>query len=344
MTIIHFPVQAYDQAHLGLLTRGPRAEAVRKLLKSGLTTTDAAILIHTMFTEQDPNRAGFRSHKELAAKAESREAAFRDYITMTGGKIHAGGGQNTTQKSQTERLGVACAVLAMNEILGTTEADWERIEESNKKKTLDYQLTASDGKSIVAVEAKGTIAEAPEVKSSGSASVMKGDIEAKKKASRAVPGPRAHEEFGVITAIGKQAATTPRIYLLDPPAMGADRDPRRVRLLARMKYYLHHLALTSQFRMLIAVRNRINALVAISRTEELDGVQLTNADGEPFSLPEAFGDRPIVEVGGVVGRVLFRDRRAWKRESSRDGSMLFVGFARNIFPLLVGQKFDDLLA
>lgn len=83
--------------------------------------------------------------------------------------------------------------------------------------------------------------------------------------------------------------------------------------------------------MLIALRNRINVLDAISRMDEVDGLQLTNADGKPFSLPEAFGNRPIIEAGGVVGRVLFRDRPARRLNDNGDGSMIFVGFAKALW-------------
>ncbi len=340
MTAINIPVQAYDQTHLDLLEKSPRAHSIGNLLRAGLQTTDAAILIHSLFTEQDPHRVGFRSYQELAAKAASRESTFRDYINMTEGSVHAIGAQNTTQKNQTERLGVACAVLAMNQVLGTTEADWERIEESNKRKTLDYWRYVSEGKRIVAVEAKGTVAKQPDLQGSGSCSKMKRDIDAKKKELRTTKQVKAHEEFGVITAIGNAPSTQPRMYLLDPKPQGVDRDPHRARVLARMHYYLRHLTLVSQFRMLLALRNRINALAAHSQIDTFAGVRLTDLNGEQFRLRSVFGDRPLVEVNGIVGRILPPPRQG---RAGKDLPTLFIGFAKPIFNLLVAQDFNKLL-
>jgi hypothetical protein len=336
---LHFPVEAYDERHEKLLMEGPRAANIRRLLKQGLRTTESAILIHAMFTEQDSERVGFRTHNDLADKAASREAIFRDYVEMSNGAIASRGKQQTVHRGQTERLGCACAVLTMNELLDTTEADWERIEDSALLKTLDFQLKVSDGKAVVGVEAKGTVAENPLLRSSGSTSKMRRDIEDKKVSARATHVPGSNEAYGVITAIGTTLDTPPTIYLLDPPAEGFGGDPGKARLLNRMNYYLRHLALVGQFRMLMALRNRIQAIERLSSYRDLDGVGLTNTGGTLFALPSGFGDPDMHFIGGLVGRIL----RPTRIRSRVPSSLRFVGFSRRIFQVLTEQSYDQLL-
>ncbi|TQF17970.1 hypothetical protein FJV41_00015 [Myxococcus llanfairpwllgwyngyllgogerychwyrndrobwllllantysiliogogogochensis] len=50
------------------------------------------------------------------------------------------------------------------------------------------------------------------------------------------------------------------------------------------------------------MRKRINAMVAVSRIEELNRVESTHADGEPLSSPETFAD-PALLNSIVVARV-----------------------------------------
>ncbi len=337
MTILTLPVVAYDDKHLAQLLNGPRAANVSRLIQNGLVTTDSAILIHAMFTEQDSTRSGFRSHSELRGKALSRESLFRDYVSMERGTIFSTHDSSAAvARPQTERLGVASAVLTMNELLGITEADWERIPESSLQPTLDFGIRASDGSHIITVEAKGTIAESPTLRSSGSTSHAKTSIEEKKAAFRSGPRSAADEAYGVITAIGRSPDTPPAVYLLDPPVEPGLEDPQAFRLLNRLEYYLQHLGLISRFSMLIALRNRLGALRRIGNINILDKESLVRADGGRFFAPAITGGGPFIEVEGVIGRVLLDTARTSNNETRPSP---FVGFAREIFDVVASQDF-----
>lgn len=340
MATITFAVEAYDQEHLAALNAGPRSVEIAKLINGGLVVSDTEILIHAMFTEQDPNRIGYDKYYKLAQLFERREDTFRDYFSLSNNDIFATGSQNSTQKGQTERLGVACSILAMNKILGVTEADWERIEESNKSKTLDYQLSVSNGISIVGVESKGTIADNPAKKSSGSTSDMKGSIEAKKKAARLKSKLKFNEEYGVITAIGNKSGIMPRIYLLDPPSEGTDMDPGKIRILNRLRYYKHQLSYVSGFGLLAALENRINIFDKIDDYKNLDGISLAASSGEPIMLPGKYYGRPLIEVNGIIGRCY--GERFFRRRTP-DWKVPFFGFDRKIFDILAAQKFNNIV-
>jgi len=336
---VSIPVLAYDEHHQAVLLRGPRTAAIARLLGAGLCIPVPAIHIHAMFEELDPGKVGFRSYAELARTAANREAQMNDYFDFSGGVLSARPSNNPGARGKmVERMGVACSLLAMNEVIGATEADWRLIPASSKQKTLDFQLVGSNGDSIVSVEAKGTVVDRVDRKSPG-VSKAKASIEAKKLEARSNVHVRAHEEYGVIAALSEQADEGSRIYLLDPPALGADEDPRRFKLLTRIRYYARHLALVSQFRMLLALENRVRAISEVSNYQELDGLSLVGPHGERFALPEALGNRPLVSAPGVFGRILWPRTNGLLEKPERG---LFVGFSPKLFDVLASQDFSTI--
>jgi hypothetical protein len=187
----------------------------------------------------------------------------------------------------------------MNAIFDLNEADWQRIPEEDNK-TLDFRYAATDD-GFVEVEAKATIVENVDAKEPG-VSKHKTDIAAKKESQRELNN--SADLFGVIVAIPSKRSQVAKCWLLDPPATPIATDPKKYCLLARLSFYLEHIRLFSQIRMLIALANRIKTIAVMDQYEQLDGVGLVDGRGDPFVfLPSLLYDKTTLWGERVIGRV-----------------------------------------
>lgn len=336
MSDIKLTVEPYDPSDRAELLKGDARQGWQRLFENGLTVSDEQILIHSMFAQQQ-DRDGFRTYDELARRFQDTEREFRSYVAMSEGTIRALS-KPRDMKVYTERLGVAVAIIAANEVTQITEADWVKIGETNTSKTLDYEWRASDGERFIRLEAKGSVTEGATTRSN--VSDAKKSIREKKETARSgLTAPSV--EYGLITLIST-GDHRPTIFALDPPGPDEPLDPRRERLLGRLAYFASHLALVSRSKMVTVLRNRRNAIASLSDFDELDGLVLERSEGERFYLSRTFGNRPLVELDGVVGRVLRPRRRPW--DDDRPPYARFVGFERDLFEILVRQDFDEILA
>ncbi len=341
MTAFTLDVHAYDGDHAGALLGGPDGERWRDLFANGLKVSDAELLVHAMFQQQH-DRPDFRSFNDLASRAHEGEALFRRYFELSSGTLHALSKAADVPKYLTEGLGVAIAILAVNQVSGLTEADWKKIRETSKHKTLDYQWRASDGSRFVRVEAKGTVSNAKTSLYSSTVIKMMKHIAAKKRVARSGSSGTPSVEYGVITALSSEAYA-PTVFALDPPAPDEPEDPRRERLLTRLEFYARHLALVRRFRMLTVLRNRMSAIAALSELSDLDGVPLVRETGERFTSPSTFPSPPMLEVDGVLGRLLSAPSKPAASNTRPPPSALFIGFEKELFDILARQRYDDVL-
>lgn len=343
MTEFTLSVQPYDDVHKKVLLNGPDGARWKQLFEGGLATSDHELLVHAMFQEQQ-DRDGFRTYEELAALAQSRERQFRDYFELSATGVRARTSASDVPKGQTERLGVAVALMTANRAAGLTTADWRRIEESRAQKTLDHEhrWRASTGERFVRVEAKGTVSPERSHIKTATVSRMKGHIAEKKKDARSGSPGTPSVEYGVITAVSS-ADGPPTVFALDPPSPDEQEEPRRERVLARLGFYASFLRLVSRFRMLSALQNRLRALEAVSDLDDLDGLALVDEDGDPVSVPTALGYRRLL-IDGVIGRVLVAPSRRWNRDTPRLDHAQFVGVETRVFEVVAKQNFGHLLA
>ncbi|MBK1986648.1 hypothetical protein A0J48_003675 [Sphaerospermopsis aphanizomenoides BCCUSP55] len=247
-------VSFYNEEHRKLLENTPKYELITKLVEDGFDCSNEDLWTYGLFREQKPI-FGFNSYEELKSKLPKRWGYIEDYFDLNADTIRAKyHGSDNQDKSLTETLGIGVALALISHIHGLTQADWNIIppHNSQKLKDLDFCI-ASDGEQFIEVEAKGSYAETN--KNSNSIYTMKSDIEAKKQVQRT----KANNNnilYGVITSYSSNPEVMAHCRILDPPVVYEFNNPRKMRLLSRLSFYLQQLNLLSRANYLIALANR----------------------------------------------------------------------------------------
>ena len=144
---VSFDIRYYNKNHQIILSKHKYAQRIDSLVINGLTEQVEEFLVYAMFTEQQ-GRPGYRNYPELKKLIRRRIYLIKDYLDISQGTV-----RSLTQKGRrevTERVGVAAALMAINKVFNLNRADWQRIPETSKKLTMDFQI-ASNGNDFVAV-------------------------------------------------------------------------------------------------------------------------------------------------------------------------------------------------
>ena len=323
--MLKFDINYYDAKHESLLAKHKHKDRINKLISGGLTVEEEEFLIYAMFTQQSSNE-GFTSYSDLKAKMPSRRDEILDFLDTSEGTVRLK--SLNGQKHITERAGVAAALLIINEIFGLHEADWERIRETSRQRTMDFQI-ACNGTDFVSVEAKGRIF--PGVHLTRRKELQE-DI-AKKKNAHPKSSSLINSLFGVITGIPYQKSASAECFLLDPIPESIYEDPSKYQLLARLQYYTRLITIISPGQIARALQNRIQVLRRASDYGEFDGLLLVDLYGNPI-IPPPENVSPIwdktVNKETMVGHVF--------PLSSKE----FIYFAvdMNLFKLMINQDFN----
>lgn len=324
--MISFDVDYYDDAEKDAFRRSGADEQLGPLVEKGLSIDEFDLISRGMFMEQK-NKVGWKSRDDLAHKALTRIDQFEQYFETSRGSLAA---QHDAAEmgGNTEWMGVGASIAAMDEAFKTNDADWEKIPVSNTK-DMDFHV-ASTGSRMVVVECKGSVVHDP-LRKSPAISSHKHDIKEKKQAQRSR---RPNDVLiGTVTAIPINADQRARIWLVDPPAPDSVADPRKFKLLARLRYYQKLLRVLGRPHIGIALATRIAALEKLSNVGELDGAGLLTANGTVFGVPPSF----------IQSRSHSVDERlavaAWP---SRSG-LFVVGMDLAAIGIVARQKHGDIL-
>lgn len=267
----------YNDEHRDILMKHRYAHRIKNLVDFGLSEKEKEFRVNAMFTEQD-GRPRFRNYSELKRLVPSRIRLIEDYIDTSNGTVRSlipGG-----KREVTERVSVATALSVMNQVFNLHRADWERIPETSKRKTMDFQL-ASDGNDFILVEAKGTVFETGNLNRDAD---LKQHIKDKKQAHLA-ENHNLTSLFGIITGIPCQLGKTAQCLLLDPLFENIEMDPAKYRLLARLYFYSRILRVISCGQLVRALLNRIAVLTRSSNYTEFDGLPLVDVYEKPIVPP-----------------------------------------------------------
>ena len=158
-----FKVEYYDEQHKSLLKQYSCYDEIEKLVVNCFTVSEEEFHSYALFREQK-NYDGWRTYQELKLKIPSRLLSFKEYFSVNNGLLrsrfsHA----NDREKHLTEAIGVGAGLALVSQLYGLTEADWERIPETNEK-DLDFEI-ASNGKEYIEVEVKGAVVQNINIKS-----------------------------------------------------------------------------------------------------------------------------------------------------------------------------------
>lgn len=334
----------YNEEHKKLILAGPVKERIEKLKIPGdISIPTVEMLTYYLFYKKRAGTPGYRNYSEIAAKHANALAELDGMIDWSDGTVRmatAGPGDRGT----TERLGEAIGLSVVSQIHGLTEADWAPIDETNKRKTLDYEYAASDGATLIRAETKGSVVE-KNVLQVSSVSNHKTSIEKKKEDERKASGGGKSSAilYGTISVFDSQSDNLARCWILDPP-ISINTSPRTFRVLSRISAIADLISfLSPSSQLAVALQNRLAALKALDRIDALDKVGLLRGNGKPFSTETFdfrgrhnpwFGGKCRVVDGPAGGRIFFINMDC----------ALFIGIREDLLTLSIDQSFQDIRA
>ena len=324
---LRFDISFYDDIHRDELMKHKYARRIKQLVDFGLSEKEKEFQIYAMFTEQD-GRPRFRNYSELKQLVPRRIQKLEDYIDTSGGTVRSLVSRGRNQV--TEQVGVAAALLVVNNIFGLHRADWERIPETSKRKTMDFQL-ASDGTDFILVEAKGTVFETGNVHRDAT---LEEHIKGKKRAHLS-NNPGLTSLFGVITGIPCQSNKTAQCLLLDPvfEDVEIEMDPAKYQLLSRLYFYSRILRVISRGQLVRALLNRIDVLKRSSNYLEFDGLPLVDIYEEPI-IP------PPENTSSIGGKTVVKDKIVGLMFPISKARFFYYAVDIDVYRLMVEQNFE----
>jgi hypothetical protein len=338
-TTTNVKVDFYDSEEMALFAASPMREYVNDLPQTlALSTVD--LLAYYLYYKKKPGVPGYSTHEEVARHWADALFEFEGQLEFTASSLRVI--QNARlDTGTTERLGEAFGLSVASKLHGLHQADWDRIPESNRSKTLDFQRPhlASDGRQFIQVEAKGSASVNNDLKPP-SISKHKASIKAKKAE---VPKATRHLSvlYGTISVVDNRQNSTAKCWLVDPPAE-IPGDPIRFKIVNRLKYIGALISLISPRSVLAAtLQTRLSALESLENIQVLDGKPLLKGDGRTFAT-ETFLDRrrhnsfftgrSVVTSEAIGGVIYFVDKERF----------LFIGLQEDLVALAIAQSFDKI--
>jgi len=338
---IEVAVDYYDSSHRQLFLQSAACSILQAAnLPANLAIPTSDFLTYYLFYKKRPGTRGYSSYDEIRPKYRNALVELDGLVDFRNGSVGvvSAPGMNT---GTTERLGEAIGLMVISKLHGLVDADWAKIGETTKRKTLDYEYAASDGNLLIKTEAKGT-ATTDNEKKPPTVSNHKASIEQKKIAERNVAGGQSNALlYGTIGVLDDRQKSVARCWLLDPP-LTFDASPKQFRIIARLSAIADLLSFISlRSAVTTALRNRVNALKSLGNINELDGVALVKGNGEDFDKRSltGFGERnpwfwnkSYVTDGPAGGQVIALD----------DSALLFIGIQEELLLLAINQSFDSI--
>jgi hypothetical protein len=234
---------------------------------------------------------GFRDIDELRVFLTEIESKYKKNFSIENSYLKAKR-ESARQKVITEEVGVGGALALISHIYDLIQADWNIIPEIPNVKTLDFwrniSLLASTSNQIVEVEAKGTFVSAKN-RDRYTDNIQKHiqSIKAKKDFQRSQNPQNVF--YGVVTSYSTEPDIPTQCFIIDPPARyNSAIPPEKLKLLARLNFYLEYLNIISRSNYLVALATRISAITALTNYLELDSQPLKNRNGETFRISNSY--------------------------------------------------------
>ena len=346
---IEVDVRFYDDAEKRKLLGYPTADAIEKLVAKPLMSPKAEFFTYYLFHRIKLGLNGFRDYKTVAEKVNRSLSFIEDCIDCNNGSIRTPEGVTQQLTEVSEHVGEAIGLSVISCIHGLTEADWKPIPEErgrNARKSFDFQI-ASDGSQFVQVETKGSSVEDNRVLSPA-VKAHKRKIDEKKTKLKELalkgedPNP-ASLRYGTITVVDARKDGNVRCLLTDPPPDQVDEDPKRFRLLNRMRRLRDWICfLSPRSAFTAALATRVADLEKLDDPFELDGVPLLRGTSEPFDI-EPYG-------GGNWRNSTFIASKSRATDGSAVGvviqlpklKLFFFGIRTDLLVITANQKFEEM--
>ncbi|OOG77145.1 hypothetical protein [Algoriphagus sp. A40] len=347
MPNLHLEIAYYNEEQKNLFQGFPNANALNQIVENGLTITDDEFLAYMMFTWQmDVN--GFRTYAELSALVQDNLGAVNQLLSFNNGSIQARViGNDLMQTGYTERIGVSLGLCLLNKIHNLTAADWKKIPTvpgRNGHPTFDFDLPiASTGNNFIQGENKGSAVTDNSIQNN-SIEAHYSSINRKKRyvreqeAQLQIP---IHQNlyYGTIGVLDNRPNSNAKIWLVDPPAFEIEMEPRKYKLLARLRYYL------DEFRN-IGVKKKITDALEL-RIKEIE----TSKDYNQFNFKKLDDKFPVksgyyLYMEGNVLAIVYTSEafgRIFLVEEEQRIVPYLLAFPKSIMRLIIKQDFESIL-
>jgi len=342
---IKVSVAFYDDTEKALLLGYPTANKIASVVDDGIEIPTAEFLTYYLFHRKRLGTPRYSDYRKITRKIDQALVSLDGCIDFREESITTAKGVQKQLTEITEHIGEAIGLSLINRIHDLTEADWQPIPEKrgrNAPRTFDFQI-ASDGEQIIQVENKGSSVD-DNTQITNTIRNHKSDISEKKKSicdlevKGNYPFP-ARLRYGTITAIGR--STPLRCWIVDPPPQDLYADPKRLRLLARMRFLWEWISFISpRSQIASSLATRIASLEKVQDPFKLEGIPLLRGSGKPFKFTPVrsrgrwhssfFAYKSRVSDGPAGGVVL-----QLKKEY-----MFFVGIRGELLTIAAEQKFD----
>lgn len=282
----------------------------------------------------------FGTHAEVTEKWATALVEFDGQIDFTETSIRLLQ-QKETSTGTMERFGEAVGLAAVGNLHGLHQADWTRIPIKNTEKSLDYRksLLASDGKTFIEIECKGSAVNDNRLKTSA-VSNHKSSIKAK-KAGLADAEKGSSILYGTISVLDERPDSIARCWLVDPPS-GVIDDPLRFKVISRLTFMAKCISfLGARSSLAASLQTRLSDLVAVENIGPLEGRALLNGSGEKYPNAGAvwvgdyhpwFSSKSVVRDGPAGGHVFAIDKKRY----------LFIGIQDELVSMAQTQSFRSI--
>jgi hypothetical protein len=347
---IRVDVAFYDEVEKERLLRYPTGSVMKELVKRPIDVPTSEFLSYFLFHRRRPGMLGYQSPAAIGKKLDVALSILDAGIEFNGHSICTAEGVLQQLTEISEHTGEAIGLSVVSRIHGLTEADWTPIEERRGRgasPTFDFQL-ASNGQHFVQVENKGSSVIDNRILADA-IRAQKRRISEKKSKLRELgekgsdPYP-ARLRYGTITAVDRRKDGNARCLLTDPPPGEIDDNPRRFRLLRRMRFLRDWISFVSvRSQLASALSTRVADFEAMRDPFELDRVPLRKGNGERFEFVPSnivrphssfFANKSRVTDGPAGGVVL--------QLSTRE--LFLAGIREELVTIASDQSFEGIAA
>src|SRR5581483_6017547 len=284
-------VQFYDAMEKMKLLRYHTAPVLEALVAKPAEIPKAEFLSYYLFHRIKLGQPGYQDYRSVGEKLHLWLSAIGECIDCQGDTLRRPEGAVRQLTEVSEHVGEAIGLAVMNRVHNLTEADWLPIPESRGRgapPSFDFQI-ASDGESFVQVETKGSsVEDNRQLSSVVAAQKRKIDEKKAKLIALAKQGKDPHPSslrYGTITVVDGRKAGNVRCLLTDPPPDQVDEDPRRFRLLNRVRHLRDWISFISpRSSVAAALATRVADMEVMENPFELNGEPLRRGNGRLFGF------------------------------------------------------------
>lgn len=247
-------------------------------------------LAYWLFEDKDPNHPLAKDFEALARNAANAIPDLSMHFEVSETSIRAFRKSPDQERPPDipTRLGVSIGLSVVNQLIGTTRADWNKIdrtrnEEGKEEPRFDYDLAGTDV-GFVAVENKGGIVS-DNTRISPTVSRRKGEIVKGMDALR--PSYGSVPLIGTIGVADSREDSRLKCWLLDPPIPKPEKIDSEVYRIARRLEFQRSLMrfVFPRWKALdFAIEERTKAILAHNEWEQFQDLALKRPQGGKFRL------------------------------------------------------------